>query len=73
MPDDEDNIRWSSFKIIIAGLLFSLGSAGIYMTLAPLLEGDYSFKSFANILFAASIIFYMLSFMRIRKGYHFLF
>lgn len=73
MTDDEDCIRWSFSKILMTILLFFLGGAGIYMTLSPLLEGDYSFKSLANILFTASIIFYMLSFMRVRKGYHLLF
>lgn len=74
MPETEDrNIDWSPFKIFVAVLLFFLGGAGIYMTLEPLFDGDYSPKSFANLLFTATTVFYMLSFMRVRKGYHFLF
>lgn len=74
MCDTQDSdINWSFFKIFVAVLLFSLGGAGIYMTLTPLLEGDYSLKSFANLLFTATVMFYMLSFMRVRKVYHFLF
>lgn len=69
----EPKIRWTFFKISMTLLLFGLGGAGIYLSIKPLIEGEYEPKSFANLFFTAMMLFYMLSFLRVYSTMQFIF
>ena len=74
MTDDvAHQIRWSSFKILISLILIGLAIADIYFSVNPLIEGDYSLKSFVNLSFAIIIIFFTFGIFKLKKNYEWVF
>lgn len=71
--NNEHQIRWSWFKIIITTALLVLGGLDIYFALAPIIEEDYTPKSFANLAFAIITIFYMFSVIKVKKNFEWVF
>jgi hypothetical protein len=66
-------IRWSWFKIFITLILMGLSIVGIYFAIQPLIEGDKSLKSFANLAFVLVILFFMFTATKLRKNYEWVF
>lgn len=69
----QTGVRWSTFKIIILLVLISLSGYAIYTAVTPMIDGDYSLKSWVNIVFIALMVFFLLSIFKVRRNYQFVF
>lgn len=70
---EKKNLEWTGVKIVITILLFICSIACVIAGIAPLIEGDYETKSFANILFVLFHGFYMFSFSAVTRNSQFFF
>lgn len=66
-------VRWSAFKILITLTLMGLAGYCIYMAFEPILDSDYSLKSWVNLVFAALMVFFIFSIFKVRRNYQFVF
>jgi hypothetical protein len=66
-------IQWTASKVFTVVVLYCISIGLIFLGIKPLLDMFYELKSFANLLFVVSHIFYMFSFITVKKRSHFVF
>lgn len=67
----ESGIRWTPFKIIMTIILLGLAGFVCYTGISPMLEGDYSFKSWVNVLFVVLLLSFLISLFKVGSSSQF--
>lgn len=66
-------IKWTFLKILVTIVLFISTLGIIYLSVEPLIEGEFELKSFVSVFFALLGFFFLFAVTGIRKNSHFFF